>query len=351
MGNSLSGDFIGFSLGDTHSTSLGIVRVSDGSRYNENLLPTLADKTTQVGGADETYYFGTDYTQKSITISIAFDGMTEAQFRQLRTLCASKKLQKLVYDEAPYKYYMVKSTGNPTIKYVSFDEYDAEGNIAGRVYKGEGSLTFTAYYPYARCDKKALNYYSDCFIKVKAFEEGQQYFIQSIDEEGRIFYKPESDLSQEQNYYSFINSQWADASGILTLLKQEEGQIDVIPTEKDDNLQYVINTYNPGDLEADYKLYFPYDEENKIFGLLNVSVNGTILGFGSTFARLDEKDAHICVDSHANLVYGVDANFNQTGTLYNKFLTSGEFVKIPLGESTIESNIAPSKLDYEYIYY
>ena len=307
MGNSLSGDFIGFSLGDTHSTSLGIVRVSDGSRYNENLLPTLADKTTQVGGADETYYFGTDYTQKSITIPIAFDGMTDAQFRQLRALCASKKLQKLVYDEAPYKYYMVKSTGNPTIKYVSFDEYDAEGNITGLVYKGEGSLTFTAYYPYARCEHKFLD---------------DEYYAQ----------------------FETIH-QWKAASG----LKETKGNLDF--WYNTDNMGWKIPTYNPGDLEADYKLYFPYDEEKKIFGLLNVSVNGTILGFGSTFARLDEKDAHICVDSHANLVYGVDANFNQTGTLYNKFLTSGEFVKIPLGESIIESNIAPSKLDYEYIYY
>lgn len=307
MGNSLSGDFIGFSLGDTHSTSLGIVRVSDGSRYNENLLPTLADKTTQVGGADETYYFGTDYTQKSIMIPIAFDGMTDAQFRQLRALCASKKLQKLVYDEAPYKYYMVKSTGNPTIKYVSFDEYDAEGNITGLVYKGEGSLTFTAYYPYARCEHKFLD---------------DEYYAQ----------------------FKTIH-QWKAASG----LKETKGNLDF--WYNTDNMGWKIPTYNPGDLEADYKLYFPYDEEKKIFGLLNVSVNGTILGFGSTFARLDEKDAHICVDSHANLVYGVDANFNQTGTLYNKFLTSGEFVKIPLGESIIESNIAPSKLDYEYIYY
>lgn len=307
MGNSLSGDFIGFSLGDTHSTSLGIVRVSDGSRYNENLLPTLADKTTQVGGADETYYFGTDYTQKSITIPIAFDGMTDAQFRQLRALCASKKLQKLVYDEAPYKYYMVKSTGNPTIKYVSFDEYDAEGNITGLVYKGEGSLTFTAYYPYARCEHKFLD---------------DEYYAQ----------------------FKTIH-QWKAASG----LKETKGNLDF--WYNTDNMGWKIPTYNPGDLEADYKLYFPYDEEKKIFGLLNVSVNGTILGFGSTFARLDEKDAHICIDSHANLIYGVDANFNQTGTLYNKFLTSGEFVKIPLGESTIESNIAPSKLDYEYIYY
>ncbi len=307
MGNSLSGDFIGFSLGDTHSTSLGIVRVSDGSRYNENLLPTLADKTTQVGGADETYYFGTDYTQKSITIPIAFDGMTDAQFRQLRALCASKKLQKLVYDEAPYKYYMVKSTGNPTIKYVSFDKYDAEGNITGLVYKGEGSLTFTAYYPYARCEHKFLD---------------DEYYAQ----------------------FETIH-QWKAASG----LKETKGNLDF--WYNTDNTGWKIPVYNPGDLEADYKLYFPYNEENKIFDLLNISVNGTILGFGSTFARLDEKDAHICIDSRANLIYGVDANFNQTGTLYNKFLTSGEFVKIPLGESTIESNIAPSKLDYEYIYY
>ena len=202
---------------------------------------------------------------------------------------------------------MVKSAENPTIKYVSFNEYDAEGNIAGRVYKGEGNLTFTAYYPYARCEHKFLD---------------DEYYAQ----------------------FETIH-QWKAASG----LKETKGTLD--SWYNADNMVWKIPVYNPGDLEADYKLYFPYDEENKIFGLLNVSVNDTILGFGSTFARLNEKDAHICVDSHANLIYGVDANFNQTGTLYNKFLTSGEFVKIPLGESIIESNIAPSKLDYEYIYY
>ena len=41
-------DFVGFTYNNVHSSSLGIVRTSDGSRFNENLLPTIQDKTVQV---------------------------------------------------------------------------------------------------------------------------------------------------------------------------------------------------------------------------------------------------------------------------------------------------------------
>jgi hypothetical protein len=34
-------DFIGFTFNGKHSSELGIVRTSDGSRFNENLLPTI----------------------------------------------------------------------------------------------------------------------------------------------------------------------------------------------------------------------------------------------------------------------------------------------------------------------
>jgi len=37
----LRGDYIGFSYNGIHSSDLGIVRVSEGSRFNENLLPTM----------------------------------------------------------------------------------------------------------------------------------------------------------------------------------------------------------------------------------------------------------------------------------------------------------------------
>jgi hypothetical protein len=36
-----SSDYIGFTFNNTHSSSLGIVRTSDGSRFNENLLPII----------------------------------------------------------------------------------------------------------------------------------------------------------------------------------------------------------------------------------------------------------------------------------------------------------------------
>jgi hypothetical protein len=46
------GDYLGFSFGTKsdgvtpmHSSDLGIVRTSSGSRFNENLLPTIQDKT------------------------------------------------------------------------------------------------------------------------------------------------------------------------------------------------------------------------------------------------------------------------------------------------------------------
>jgi hypothetical protein len=34
------GEFLGFTYGNIHSSDLGIVRVSNGSRFEENLLPT-----------------------------------------------------------------------------------------------------------------------------------------------------------------------------------------------------------------------------------------------------------------------------------------------------------------------
>ena len=68
----ISGDYIGFSYNGIHSSDLGIVRTSNGSRFDENLLPTMQDKTVQVPGGDGTYYFGSYFTQRQIPVSFAF---------------------------------------------------------------------------------------------------------------------------------------------------------------------------------------------------------------------------------------------------------------------------------------
>lgn len=139
-------DFVGFRFGGIHSSDLGIKHVSDGSRYNEDLLPSLQDKTVQIPGGDGTYYFGSYYTQRSIPVSIAFDDMTETQFRELRFLISKKEPQELIFDERPYKKYMAKiSPSAQSLKYICFEKEDGQ-----RRYCGEGNLNFICYFPFAR---------------------------------------------------------------------------------------------------------------------------------------------------------------------------------------------------------
>lgn len=54
-----------------------------------------------------------------------------------------KGVQSLIFDEFPYKRYMVKCTQPPVLKYLCFDYMEF------RVYKGEGQVQLTAYYPFA----------------------------------------------------------------------------------------------------------------------------------------------------------------------------------------------------------
>lgn len=147
------GDYKGFTYNNIHSSELGIVRTSDGSRFNQNLLPTVQDKTVQVPGGDGMYFFGSYYTQKQFTVPFAFDSLGEEQMAKIKQVFGDKQVHQLFFDETPYKIYNAKVTGTATIKYIPFAE--GENN---RLYKGEGSIQFTCYEPFARCvyDNKAL---------------------------------------------------------------------------------------------------------------------------------------------------------------------------------------------------
>lgn len=295
-----SGDFLGFTFGGKHSSSMGITRTSDGSRYNENLLPTLTDKTVQVPGGDGTYYFGSYFTQKQFSISFATDKMTEEQFRSLRIWLGDKELKGLIFDEAPYKEYMVKVMGTPSLKFICFDNGSGE-----RTYKGEGSVQFVGYFPFARCKKKYLSEYSDA------------------------------------NYPN--KSEWAGASR----LKETQGTYD--------GTGNTINLYNPGDLEADFCAYYARTSlPTKIY------IGNRILEFDFS-GNTNVTDDCIRINSKNNLIEGCDANRNPTGTLYNKYITSGEFFKIPRDEPSTDSSAEVHqlisvgaecvKIDYDYLYY
>ena len=313
MAIALKGDFIGFSFNGYRSESLGIVRVSDGSRYNEDLVPTAQDKTVQVPGGNGFYYFGSDYTQRQFNINIAFDELTEKQFRELQQVFGTKELGKLIFDERPYKYYMVKSS-KPQLKYICF------GKNGERIYKGEGTLTFTAYYPFAKSAFKFLE-------KEIEEETGKEVYVL-------------------RKTYPNIE-EWAEASGM-----KSQGTLDKVlksPTEE----VYSISVYNGGDLETDFILKFngaPGDAVNIELSQQNVGNKKAFLNlkkFG-----LKNTDTGFQINTKTNLIEGFNAE-GLTGTLYNENIIQGDFFKIPPREDYHISvtGATPIEIVYDYIYY
>jgi phage-related protein len=301
MAIALKGDFIGFSFNEHRSEELGIVRVSDGSRYNEDLVPTTQDKTVQVPGGDGFYYFGSDYTQRQFSINIAFDELTEKQLRELQQVFGTKELGKLIFDERPYKYYMVKS-GKPQLKYICFGR---EGEV--RTYKGEGTLTFTAYYPFAKSIYKFLNEYSD----------------KNKDE-------------------------WKEASG----MKTEKGTYDTVSNNGS------TPVYNAGDLEADFILKFSFPVNNTSIGDIKIILGKENVGKVEAFLNLKGfskkgADTGFQINTKTNLIEGFNAE-GLTGTLYNENITQGDFFKIPPREEGYQISAigaTPTEIVYDYIYY
>ena len=93
-------------------------------------------------GGDGTYYWRTTYPKKPFTIDFAFDDLRDEDIRRLRQVLSFKGVQKLIFDEAPYKYYLVKCSAPPSLKYIAFQHHEVT------VYKGEGSINLVAYYPF-----------------------------------------------------------------------------------------------------------------------------------------------------------------------------------------------------------
>ena len=163
-------DFIAFSFNGKHSyEDFGIYRVIDGDRYNIELSPEINDKTAELTGSDGMILFGTNNKTRVFNVNFAFDNLTETKLKELRQWLNCKGVYDLWFAEYPYKVYSAKVTGQPNIKYIPFDGNDSNNNET--IYKGEGTVQFTCYYPYAHtpdyvgatgtASGKAANSYND----------------------------------------------------------------------------------------------------------------------------------------------------------------------------------------------
>ena len=368
-------DFIGFEFAGVHSSDLNIVRVSDGDRFEEELIPEVKDITVEVPGMHGEYFFGSTYGTRTFSVKIAFDALTEEQLRKLKRVYGRRQIGELIFDECPYKRYMAKIESPIELSYICFDEpkkrvvgtdigderygvrwithqeVDPETEeiitpgereriypyeiLPGtqRIYKGEGTLSFKAYFPFAKSKFKVL---------------------------------PAAD----------IDSDWAVSSGIMTAA--EYAIIDkYIPVESieegestTDWSNGTINIYNAGDLSTGFRLYLPAAALNQTTTLTYKaralqSESSDILVLSAI--TLKNGDIGILVDTNSELVIGVsefgynqdgNAVYKTSGNLYNKYITSGYFFKFEPNDlktdgATLEISGGAEGIEifYDYLYF
>lgn len=265
-----SGDFLGFSIGGIHSSQLNITRVSNNNRYTENLIPNFVDSTVKIPGGDGVYYWDTSFSQKPFSIDFAFDDLRDEDILRLRKVLGFKGVQPLIFDETPYKKYMVKCSAPPTLKFIGFDLNEV------KVYKGEGSVNLVAYYPFG---------------------------IGTVE-----------NVISSRSQYSILNN---------------------------------------GELEAPLKFYYTIDTNSKRIELSMSSRNksGSLVIDGVKQIGSADVNKYICIDTKTHLVEGVTDQFEKTGTLYNRYIESGDFFNLPMEMCTITSDPAWHQLRFNFLYY
>lgn len=264
------GDFLGFTLGNEHSSTVNIVRVSSSDRYMDGLVPSFVDSTAQVPGGDGTYYWDTFYTQKLFNISFAFDGVTDANLRKMRNMFSFKGVKPLIFDEFPEKKYMVKCTEPPVLNYICFGEGE------NRIYKGEGSLSLVAYFPFG--------------------------------------------IGVEDT-----NITYAAAGSSVSNVGDKPAAPEVV---------YAIGSLSSGVvLSSTQGINTP-----KTLTIGNVTA-------------LSSSDSYVSFNFRTQLIEGLDSSKKKTGTLYNKYIASGDFFTIPVGNSTFTSSVEYQSAKFAPIYY
>ena len=354
-------DFVGFKFNGVHFTIfphpsesvdsvIKLAHVSEGDRYTNNLLPQGQDATADVPGGDGTYYFGSNFKYRQFDINFAFDELSESDLRKLRQVFSKRNsLAPLIFDEEPYKYWMVKCQGMPSLRTVCFvkneelgdvnlihatdlaaattsNEWPSYAQIGYRVYKGEGSVSFVAYYPFARCGSNGTGKW------------GSDY----------------STAWASNKIYAPTMSQWIGTAG----LKETDiyGFSDNNPIYYDKPSNGIIHLFNPGDIEADFSILTSAPvAAGAYLTVTDSSSTASIISLTDGILQALASNEYLLYDSRTELLQGCNSSGELNGKIYNRYITANSTLfKIPVGESTMATSAAVStnyNIKYDYIYY
>lgn len=286
----------------------GLYRVSNSNRYNDTLTPTIKHTTVEVPGGDGMYWFGSQHTQKQFTVKFAYDSLEEKDLYTLRDLFKGKNRLHIIFDEYPYKYYDVVVSQAAQFDYVPFTEDRTVGNAQGprRIFKGEGSVQFTSYTPYAI---------------------------------GTIKYWDKTEAPQN----TWAN--WDELQGTTKILTHTAYNIKGVDRWNGGEGNKNYGLWNGGDLPCDFLLSFDTEiiEQVKLIRLFvratdNTSYEYARFQIGDTAIPASAVTGSLTFDSKLHLVY------DEAGHIFNKYLVNETlFTQIPPAHDVSNNN------DYFYI--
>ena len=369
-------DFIGFEFAGKHSSDLGIIRTSDGDRFSEQLTPEIKDITVEVPGMHGEYFFGSTYGNRTFEVQIAYDHLTEEQFREMRKLYGRRNMGELIFDERPYKKYLAKIESPIELSYICFDEpkrkivgindndkrygvravdripitetvVDEDTQEETEIETGEYEIQRERIYPYER-------------------EEGTERIYKGDGSISFVCYFPFAKSVYKQIPISEEESDWVISSGLLTAT--EYATID-----KYDNETGIINVYNAGDVPTGFRLYIPFDAgaestlEPITLTYKNI-LNAEMVDILSIEAiTKKDNDVGILIDTNNGLIVGVNsqptinqngnAQYSTSGNIYNEYVEAGDFFKLQPNlkndGATIEITGGKEGIEifYDYLYF
>lgn len=375
----MKGTLLGFTFNNVHSSSLGLVRTSSGNEFVENLLPELDNKILNKPGSDGGYYFGSNFTQRTINLDLAFDGLTEKDLRKIKQLFGAKTLGNLVLDETPYKMYKVRISSAPSISYFAYsteysgisddfsiahnhylnpkntDEGEAQlenkfQTAQNKVLRGTMQISFNCYDPFAI--NRIIEKSNGEKVKIK-------YANQLIDSEGNgLAIIPEwkinevgDESSSNVNYAVYNYHEWKDSVNLKT---STVGSVEI---DKFNNNGFYV--YNPGDLSTPFNLTIQFIPGASSVEAIYISVPALDKHFNLAPFSLKGGDIGIRINGKLHLIEGFNAAGEITGSIYNKYITNGDFFEIEpekMQELTFiqitcnNEQVNSMKIDYDYRY-
>lgn len=348
----VKGDYIGFTFGGVHSSELGLMRVSNGSRYEQDLLPPLQDKTAQVSGRDGVVYFNSQYNTKPIKVPVAFDNMTEESFQKLKELVMDKKPKYLWFDETPYKQWLVKAGGLQSFKWVCFDESknidrlddeDSEGTKK-RIYKGEGTLEFVCFTPYAESRilflDEPVDYVWD-WNRAETPKRLVQYFKDNeiyLERKRKELGKELPVLTLECNY-NF--DEWKESSNLRNNIEPDIYNAGDIPTNT------FISFTSQLKEKTTISLYSSFDLTNEVAKIVlkPFELKGDDVGFIIDSKLKTIKGFKMSEDGQSKII---------TNNIYSKYHIGGDYFKIPVcadNEYYIIKSTSENEFTVDYKHY